>query len=1033
MAIDWNAVKAQGAPAAPSAPPPPASGGIDWHAVKQGGPAAAAPPSVLGQVGNAAKTLATGVGNAMDAQRYGVAKLLTGKDNTDDQRTAERQAVGTQGIYDAMGHIPLVGHALQGASDVVQDTVTDPLTYETFGAGPILKGLGLADKAAVAMDRVGKAVTDTPLGAAVHDFTHWGGAVARDQGTSMVNRLRGTSNLAGATGANVQKKLLEDFDNIDKGLSDTERLRVGKALNGEQIAEGGATGRAALTPKEQTAYDGLRSLTEQDLEHRTKTAQIIAFNDASKGLSDEDAALLKKALDTNTAPDVPAAGKRIRVPGHGDSVGQRSREINKDVPMGIDVFRYQRTPGEAQAGSERGGTFYAMGKPGPEDHYAQDAWFSKVGLNPVGGEHQITAQFVPKNPLNVGGGHVGVSALKAIYGDDVTKKLVDFFVKDAKGLANWNEVPPEAVQLLRDTGMVPKEGPLFGTTETVTPYEKFINAANEDLTLVLDRIGLEAAKAKGYDAVIAKKGIPGKTDEFVDLGAPKGPGGTIGDLPKPQAPFTRPLENQADVDRMTKLRDLYTNIQAKVEQNVPKREDYFPTAHVGEPLGESAAAKTVSEKDYYDPRTKERDDVHVTDAAQMRAGFEAMARNTGRQVKTGVINGQLGRLLDDPEIDKLFQRTIAATGDARTNTQKVKDAWLKVIGYPRAATVSLTPRHGMNILDLAANTVPPHLLPKYTADVTKLTKQLLSAKSEDAYQALTKEGRDLGALSGDFRERQAFFQQFPGWMPGVGGKSTGPLGAYTAMNNKLVWAIDEAAKQTYAKLLVDTGEATGLEAGGLASSRLVDYTHTSPMVQALKYVAPFGTFRGSVPGAVVGGIVRNPARAALLNRATGGTMYGSRPGKGQSGAEFYGPTSDVARGLDAPQDFIRGTLGQPVQAAATMGIEAATGNPGASAQTTLQELRDLPNQIMRGQFSKMGVPGKISPYAKAVALRTARYLNYRHPIDLQFLTDWAASGVPEAGAVLEMLGHSQFSNPNGPSASSMGNEALRQSTGISIR
>jgi hypothetical protein len=837
MANALDALRAGSESAETPAPAPGTGSPNPLDALRHAAPSAA-PPSVLGQVGHVAGQVATGVGNALDAQRFGLAKLLTGKDTTDDQRTAERQAVGTQGVYDALGKVPVVGHFLQGASDVVQDTLTDPLTYETLGAGPVLKALGLADKAAVAATRVGKAVTDTPLGAAVHDFGTWGGPVARARGVGFVDTLRGTANMAGAEGANVQRKLMEDFEKIHGSLSDAERIRVGKALNGEQLAEGGAIGRAALTPKEQDAYDGLRSLTEQDLAHRTKTAQVIAFNEASRGLSEEDAGLLKRALDANTAPEIPAPGKRITVPGEGASVGQRTREINKNV------------------------------------------------------------------------------------------------------------------------------------------------ALNED------------------------------------LGQPRS---TVADLPSPHAPSTRPLENQAEIDRMTHLQGLYHDIQAKVEQNVPKREDYFPTAHEGEPIGEHVPEKTVSEKDYYDPRTKERDDIHVTDAAQMRAGFEAMAKNTGRQVKTRIVNEQLGHLLDDPEIDKLFSRTIAATGDARTNTAKVKDAWLKFIGYPRAATVSLTPRHGVNIMDLAANTVPAHLLPQYTRDVTALTAKLLRAKSEDEYQALTKEGTELGALGGDFRERAAFFQNVPG------------LNKWAAANNKLVWAIDTAAKQEYAKILVKTGEARGLQAGGLASKRLVDYTHVSPLVKALRYVAPFGTFRGSVPGAVLGGIARNPARAALLNRATQGTMYGGKPGPGQHGATFYGPTSDVARGLDAPQDFVRGTIGAPVTAAGVLGTEALTGNPGASLDTMRQELADLPGQIMRGEFSKIGTPGKVSPYAKAVALRTARYLNYRNPIDWRWLVDQAAAGLPEAQAVVEQVGGSQFAPPQGNPAQRLGGEALRQSTGIGFR
>ena len=106
-------------------------------------------------------------------------------------------------------------------------------------------------------------------------------------------------------------------------------------------------------------------------------------------------------------------------------------------------------------------------------------------------------------------------------------------------------------------------------------------------------------------------------------------------------------------------------------------------------------------------------------------------------------------------------------------------------------------------------------------------------------------------------------------MPKIGGKSTARPGAHTRFNNKLVWAVDEASKTVYGRMISESGEASGLRAGGLASQRLVDYTHLAPIQKMLRYVAPFGTFRGGIPGAVAGGVARNPARAAFVNRATG--------------------------------------------------------------------------------------------------------------------------------------------------------------------
>lgn len=857
-----DALRTGSQPAETPASPQTTGSSNPLDALRHGGTAPAPENPVqhaLGAVGHAAGQVATGVGNLLDAQRYGVAKLLTGKSDTGDQRTAERKAVGTQGIYDAIGHIPVVGHALQGASDVVQDTLTDPLTYETLGAGPILKATGLAAKAAPAVTKGFEAVRDTPLGATLYDFTHWGGKVEREQGADVVDRLRGVANNASSTGARVQQHLVRRFGEATAGLADEDKIKVGQALNGEIAHD--IPGE--LTPKQQSVYRQLRTLTELDYKMRADTARTIAFNAGTKGMSDADKSVLQRMFAQNKPIEIPEPGKRSAVPNPGDTVKQRSRERNINVPGG---------EGEA-------------------------------------------------------------------------------FTLDENGQKVFEQHP------------------------------------------------------------------------------------AIADLPAIRPSYKLPLNNQAAIDRAKMLNQKFQDINFAVEQGVPKRADYMPWAHEYDETGKLAGreASEMSASEYHDPRTKTREDLKVT-SPDLRSGFEAMAKNTGKQVQTGVINKTLGDLLDHPDIDKLFKQTIRATGDYRTNPQKIKDAWMKVVGYPRAATVSLTPRHGMNIMDLAANTVPPERLPGYMKDVADLTRKLMTAKNEKEYAALTQEGRDLGALGGNFTERQAFFQKIPDFVPGIGGKSTGPLGAYTRLNNKLVWAIDEAAKQTYAKMLVETGEAKGLEAGGMASKRLVDYEHKSPMVEALKYVAPFGTFRGSVPGAVLGGVARNPARAALLNRATGGTMYGGKPGKGQSGVTAYNPTADVARGIDAPQDFLRGTIAQPIQAAGTIAEEALTGNPGASLEATKNELQDAPGQIMRGQFGQLFTPRKISPYAKAVTLRAARYLNYGHAIDARWLVNAALAGVPEARDVSEQLGLGQFQQQQAtPLPERLGKAALQQVGGVSVR
>ena len=176
--------------------------------------------------------------------------------------------------------------------------------------------------------------------------------------------------------------------------------------------------------------------------------------------------------------------------------------------------------------------------------------------------------------------------------------------------------------------------------------------------------------------------------------------------------------------------------------------------------------------------------------------------------------------------------------------------------------------------------------------------------------------------------------------------------------NKLVWAIDDAAKQTYGKWLRDSGEAKGLEAGGLASQRLIDYEHLSPVQKALREIAPFGTFRGGIPGAVLGGIARGPVKSAFLNRATGGALYGSKPQTGKEGVELSLPTAEVGRGLtyreqvgkggrkfdvSGPGDFLQATLGAPASAI------------GGAAQTPYSRASSPPRRT-RWRTGKRGYP-----------------------------------------------------------------------------
>jgi hypothetical protein len=433
--------------------------------------------------------------------------------------------------------------------------------------------------------------------------------------------------------------------------------------------------------------------------------------------------------------------------------------------------------------------------------------------------------------------------------------------------------------------------------------------------------------------------------------------------------------NQLGEDEMNELLD----------KEVPKRENYMPSAHVGE-RGTGRPGFTPNPTDYRDPRNLPQENFEVRSPEDLQNGFKAMASNTGRQVATKTLHDLLGDLLDKPEVKSMFDEVVPATGDARTKVEKWKDWWTAAIGYPRAGIVSLTPRHGANIYDLLVNTVPPQELPKATAKMAALVPQLMKA-SPRQYRELTRGGEELGALSGGFAERKPFFQNIPG------------LAKYTAFNNKLVWAIDDAAKQTYAEIMHQTGEAQGLHAGGLASQRLVDYEHLAPIQKALRYVAPFGTFRGGIPGAVGGGMLRNPARAAFINRATGGTAYGNKPQPGQEGWQMFNPTADVGRALTigdkgsptqraaaGPAEFMRSTLGEPLKTA--VGLVNPWMEYGQSP---------VPTRMANGKWD----PGTLAQYALS-----------------------GAPGASVAQAILEGMGFSKFKWRG------LANEAMRQTLGV---
>lgn len=920
--MPWTVVAPDPAPsAAPPTPAPPTlpSG---WHPVPapapQAGPAPTPPapasenPFVHALL-NTGSQAATNLGRALDAQRWAVARQLTGKDSTDEQMTAIRHAVpGMDAVYGAAGSavaapgmMSVPGHLLQGGIDTGIQTVMDPLTYETFGVAPLLRALKAGERLGPAAMR---AINSTPLGRKLYDSLHWGGAISRTDGPRKVRGIQGQTNVAENTGAAVTDRMAERYRTIvqglhprtgakiaGKGLTPDEQVRVGKAINGELDPS------TLAWPKEQAAYRQLRVLTAMNYHLREQTMRAVVFRDVTQGMAPADKALIAQALRSGKEPVIPKPAKRVKQP-YGEPQ-PRSREVPGQSPPDLTAIYEAQMEGLSTA-----------------DQQALKKAFIVDGT--------------------------GTRPPPADFSDDLKARLsrLQGGVRDKFTRANRDVVP------------------------------------------------LPAARK-----------------------------------------YTFKVPNQNEIDRMTRLQEAYRTIVDRVAEAMPRRTDYFPSAHKPGEGDEGFHASERSPREHIDPQNLTREPLVVKTPEQMDDGFLSMAKNTGGQVKYRLLTEGLGSLLDDKRVEDLLKQTFPATGNKRTDVERIKDAWRKIIGFPRSALVSVSPRHAMNVMDLAANTVPVHLYPQYVRDTMDLAAQIMAAKTTRDVYALTEPGRRLGALGGDFAEREPMLTKFPTWLPKVGGKSTGPLAAYTTFMNRLTWAVDTAAKQTYAELLERTGEARGVEAGGTAAHRLVDYQHLSPLQKALRYVAPFGTFRGAVPGAVLGGIARNPARAALYNRLSGNTMYGGTPPYGQGGVEQYNPTADIGRAFDNPFSYVRATLGAPFQALGTLGVEGIEGRPGASISDTGSEIAALPGQLAHADFNDVGKAPLPMTMRQLVEDRRMRYLTYGQPVDLQWLLYYAASGVVEAQEALDLMGQGEFGSQQTPLGDRVGEDALREFTGVSVR
>jgi hypothetical protein len=872
--------------------------------------------------------------------------------------------------------------------------------------------------------------------------------------------IRGAAHKADFKGSRFQQHIMERVHNIVNGqsiktvqgrvrpgtmLNDEERVNVQKALNGEAID--GEPAESVLTPKEKSATRQLRALTELDYRFRRQYATETAIHgNAPAEFHDE----LTQAFRSGKDPQIPepttvqpnlfryqaTAGEPEVSPrggtffnmdkpdkvyaGPADEMGgpnlvsrvnaaKNPLIVPKVTGLEVDVFTAmkglshksldqmyritekwtptQKTRFLRSVGANDKDIAWIM-----DDPYEADARFTdrliaemakKRGYDAIQHGNEFFALH-PEATREAG----QFQRVRQPYGPELPRQR----------LVN-QELPPDYMALYREA-----------TTHMATPEKNNFSKAMTGDTERFKALPPELqAKAQAIrDAMHAKFSPPGMVGDVQEL------------EPKQAAHY--PPANQAAIEHATELKRLHTKIGAMIEDKFPYRENYMPSSHIGEQAGREGFTSNPTR--WSDPRAQQRKDFYVSDPKDLERGFTAMASNAGRQRSAQVLHQLLGNVLDDPRVNKMFAEFVPPTGDKRQLRDYVRETWLGAIGYPRAGVVSLTPRHVFNMGDLAINTVPPEKYPQFIKEATELIPKLMVAKPREYAELL----KDLpSAIGGGAAEKKPFFQKFaetfPNWMPGIGGKNVPVIGGksiplvskWAYLNNKLVWASDAAFKIIYGRMMKESGETAGalgklpegmsdetastLRAGGTASKRLVDYEHLAPIQKHLRYIAPFGTFRGGIPGAVAGGVTRNLPRAAFLNRATGGVMYGNKPQPGNEGWEAFLPTADVGRALTigdkgtagqrlaaGPAEFMRSTVGEPLKS----GI-------GAVDPWMTYGEESFPTKKADGKWD----PGTLAQYALS-----------------------GAPGAPLAEAMLSAMGFSHFQFKG------LANEAMRQTIGL---
>jgi hypothetical protein len=328
-----------------------------------------------------------------------------------------------------------------------------------------------------------------------------------------------------------------------------------------------------------------------------------------------------------------------------------------------------------------------------------------------------------------------------------------------------------------------------------------------------------------------------------------------------------------------------------------------------------------------------------------RKAWTSMLENAAREKARTGIRGELeagGLDLKDPTVVNALKQTTKGTGKG----QQALDAYKHMLKYGKAGIVGFTPLHAVNILKLGVE----HLSPAANLKALPVARQII--KHPEQEYDLLREGRALGA---DMNSREhGYFENWPLLLRmGLGG-TTGAVAAYNKAGpedasplNKLergavgglvgagmgaaapawtremtrrVFAYDKALKQAGAKEYAAKGIGGTHQygAGRQATEDLIDYGNQSEIGKVMSWGSMFPTYRSQLPGSVLRGVAKNPAKVEAINRATQGLYGGSSTTTPAGTLKDYTSVPDVGRAIGDPKSYLRSSMAGPVRIGASM-------------------------------------------------------------------------------------------------------------------